>query len=50
VTEPEKTPTRRRYPALYERAVPIILAVLALIVVILLVVILGVVLGKFPLG
>ena len=44
----EHTPTRRRYPPLYEKAVPIALGVIALIVIALLLIILGVALGLFP--
>jgi hypothetical protein len=44
----EPTPARRRYPPLYEKAVPIALGIIVLIVVALLVIILGVALGLFP--
>jgi len=40
--------TRRRYPAAYERAVPIALALIAAAIVILLVIILIVALGLYP--
>ena len=44
----EPTPAKRHYPPLYEKMVPIVLAIIALLVVILLLVILGVALGLFP--
>jgi hypothetical protein len=42
------TPIRRQYPAAYEKAVPIALALIALAVVILLGIILVVALGIYP--
>ncbi len=44
----EPSPAKRRYPPFYEKAVPLVLAIIALIVVALLLVILGVALGLFP--
>ncbi len=44
----ERAPAKRHYPPFYEKAVPIVLAIIALIVVALLVIILGVALGLFP--
>jgi len=41
---------RRQYPAAYERAVPVALAVIAVAIVVLLVIILVVVLGLYPTG
>jgi cell division septal protein FtsQ len=41
---------RRQYPAAYERAVPIALALIAVAIVVLLVIILVVVLGMYPSG
>ena len=41
---------KRQYPAAYERAVPIALAVIAVAIVVLLIVILVVVLGLYPTG
>ena len=47
--EAEKgTPTKRQYPAAYEKAVPIALALIALAIVILLGIILVVALGLYP--
>jgi len=43
-----RKPTERRYPAFYERAVPIILAIIALIVIALLFIAVAVILGWFP--
>ena len=49
--EPEKgTPIKRQYPAAYEKAVPIALALIALAIVILLGIILVVALGLYPGG
>ena len=49
VREEEMRPdSKRRYPAFYERAVPIALAVVAVIIVLLLGIILAVLLGLFP--
>lgn len=42
------TPPERRYPPFYEKAVPIILAIIGLFVLVLFVVIVAVALGKFP--
>ncbi len=42
------TPTKRQYPPIYEKAVPIVLALIAIGFVVLLVVIFAVVLGLFP--
>lgn len=42
------TPPKRQYPAFYEKAVPIALAIVALIIVVLLIIIFGVALGLFP--
>jgi hypothetical protein len=39
---------RRHYPPLYERIVPIALALIALAILIVLIIIFGVVLGLFP--
>ena len=47
--ESNEKPTRQ-YPAAYERAVPIALAVIAVAIVVLLIVILVVVLGLYPTG
>ncbi len=47
-SQDERPPARRHYPPFYEKAVPIALAIIALIVVALLLVILGVALGLFP--
>ena len=44
----EQTPAKRHYPPLYEKMVPIVLAIIALIVIVLLLIILGVALGLFP--
>ena len=44
----EHTPVTRRYPPLYEKAVPIALGIIALIVIALLLIILGVALDLFP--
>ena len=44
----EQTSAKRHYPPLYEKAVPIVLAVIALAVIVLLLIILGVALGLFP--
>ena len=41
---------KRQYPAAYERAVPIALAVIAVAIVVLLIIILVVVLGLYPTG
>ena len=41
---------RRQYPAAYEKAVPVALAVIAVAIVVLLVIILVVVLGLYPTG
>ena len=47
--EEEKRPdSKRRYPAFYERAVPIALAVVAVIIVLLVGIIFAVLLGLFP--
>jgi hypothetical protein len=46
----KEVPSKRQYPAAYERAVPIALAVIALAIVILLVIIVIVVLGLYPGG
>lgn len=43
-----RSPSKRRYPALYERAVPIALVVIAMAIVVLLVVIVVVVLRAAP--
>ncbi len=43
----KQPPAKRHYPPLYEKAVPIALAIIAVVVVILLLVILGVALGLF---
>jgi hypothetical protein len=43
----KKQPTRQ-YPPLYERVVPIALALIAVAIIIVLIVIIGVVLGLFP--
>ena len=49
--EPEKgTSIKRQYPAAYEKAVPIALALIALAIVILLGIILVVALGLYPTG
>ena len=45
-----EVPTKRQYPAAYERAVPVALAVIALAIVILLGIILVVALGLYPGG
>ena len=42
------TPARRHYPPFYEKVVPIVLALIALVVIALLLIILGVALGLFP--
>ncbi len=47
-SQDERPPARRHNPPIYEKAVPIALAIIALIVVALLLVILGVALGLFP--
>ena len=39
---------KRRYPAFYEKAVPIALAILVIAIVVLLFIVLGVALGLFP--
>lgn len=39
---------RRQYPPLYERIVPIALAVIAIAIIIVLIIIFGVALGLFP--
>lgn len=44
----DHTPPKRRYPPLYEKAVPIALGIIAVVIVVLLLVILGVALGLFP--
>jgi len=44
----KRTPPERRYPPFYEKAVPIILAIIGLFVLVLLVVIVAVALGRFP--
>lgn len=44
----KSSPAERRYPRFWERAVPIILGVVALLIVILLVVAVAVVLGVLP--
>jgi hypothetical protein len=47
--EPEKgAPPKRQYPSAYERAVPVILVLIALAIVVLLGVILVVALGLYP--
>ena len=46
----KKVSPNRRYPAAYEKAVPIALALIALAIVILLVIILVVALGLYPGG
>ena len=46
--EDRKQQTRRRYPPLYERIVPIALALIAFAIIIVLIVIFGVVLGLIP--
>ncbi len=43
----KQPPAKRHYPPVYEKAVPIALAIIAVIVVVLLLVILGVALGLF---
>ena len=45
-----EVPTRRQYPAAYEKAVPIALVLIALAIVILLGIILVVALGLYPGG
>lgn len=45
-----RTPSRRQYPAVYEKAVPIALALIALAIVVLLGIILVVALGVYPGG
>ncbi|MCL7454173.1 MAG: hypothetical protein M8467_14110 [Anaerolineae bacterium] len=45
---PEKSSTRREYPGIYEKAVPIALGIVAAAIAILLLVILAVALGLFP--
>jgi hypothetical protein len=47
-TKSPKQQPRRQYPALYERIVPIALALIALAIIIVLIIIFGVVLGLFP--
>ena len=44
----DRAPARRQYPPFYEKVVPIVLALIALVVIALLLVILGVALGLFP--
>ena len=44
------TSRKRRYPPFYERAIPIALAILAVVVLVLLLIIAAVVLGMFPGG
>jgi hypothetical protein len=46
--EDRKQQTRRRYPPLYERIVPIALVLIAFAIIIVLIVIFGVVLGLIP--
>jgi hypothetical protein len=48
MSEQKKSPPQRKYPAFYEKGVPIILGFIALGIVILLIVILAVALGLFP--
>jgi len=47
--DPKQKP-QRHYPPLYERVVPIALALIALAIIIVLIIILGVALGLFPGG
>jgi hypothetical protein len=46
----KRTTPKRRYPALYEKAIPIALGIIVLAIVILLIIILGVALGLFSAG
>jgi hypothetical protein len=41
-------PVKRQYPPVYEKLVPIALALIAVIIIVLLLVIVGVALGLFP--
>lgn len=45
---PRRPSPKRRYPSLYERAVPIALGIIVLFIIVLLVIIVGVALGLFP--
>lgn len=42
------SPPKRRYPAFYEKAVPIALAFIVIVIVVLLLIVVGVALGLFP--
>jgi hypothetical protein len=42
------TPPKRQYPPLYEKLVPIALAIIAIAIVVILIIIVGVALGLFP--
>jgi hypothetical protein len=42
------TPPKRQYPPFYEKAVPIVLGIIAIAIIVLLLVIIGVALGLFP--
>ena len=46
--ENQKQQTRREYPPLYERIVPIALVLIGLAIIVILVTIIGVALGLFP--
>ena len=46
----KRTASKRRYPAFYEKVIPIALGIIVLAIVILLVIILGVALGLFSAG
>jgi hypothetical protein len=47
-SENKRTPSPRRYPAFWEKAVPLIVGIIVLAIVVLLIVIVAVALGLFP--
>jgi hypothetical protein len=48
MTQDKKKSTKRQYPPIYEKVVPIALALIAMAIVVILGIILAVVLGIFP--
>jgi uncharacterized membrane protein YidH (DUF202 family) len=48
MTEDDKEQRRRQYPPIYEKAIPLVLAIIAIVIVVLVLIILGVILGVFP--
>jgi hypothetical protein len=48
VKKDDRTSPKRQYPPFYEKIVPIVLGIIALLIVVLLLIIFGVALGLFP--